>query len=88
MDVKMIDKTKVTEKSKRTDWDSMIKALCSGELVKIHKSIYWYFLEVLPPIKQFDGGFEFAEGMEHIKRFVDTPEGYYCKQINKINPLC
>jgi len=84
----MIDKTKViAEKSSRKDWDSMIKAMDTGEVVKIHKSVYWYFLEVLPPIKMFNNGFEFAEGMENIKEFINIGNNYTVKKLKKINPL-
>lgn len=83
----MIDKTKVTEDSSRKDWDSMIKALDSGEVVKIHKSVYWYFLEVLPPIKMFEHGFHFAEGMENIKEFINIGDSYSVKKLRQINPL-
>jgi len=89
----MIDKRNVIyDKCSRIEWDKMIKALDSGEVVKIDKSVYWYFLEVLPPIKIFGNdknysGFHFAEGMEHIKEFINIGNNYGVKQLRQINPL-
>lgn len=84
----MIDKTQViADKCTRFEWDKMIKALDSGEVVKIDKSVYWYFLEVLPPIKMFEHGFHFAEGMENIKEFINIGNKYSVKQLKQINPL-
>lgn len=45
-------------------WSAMIAAMNSGEETQIHDSIYWYFLEVLPPKWHNHGGFVFAEGAD------------------------
>lgn len=47
----------------REEWDNLIKRLHSGDKVEVSKAVYYYFLDLLPPIKMFDGGFLFREGM-------------------------
>jgi len=69
------------------DWKKVIKAMDSGEKVKIHESIYYYFLEVLPPIKMFNGGFLFAEGSEGLRRFTNVGKDYFVQNTEKINPV-
>ena len=45
------------------EWTALMDAIGSGKVVKIDSSIYWYFLEVLPPRKMLGGGdFVFCEG--------------------------
>lgn len=68
------------------EWKELIKAMDSGKRVLISESVYYYFLEVLPPVWMFKGGFYFAEGAEMLKRFAQSADGYTVQQINKINP--
>ncbi len=72
--------------SKPEEWKALIVAMNSGKKVLINESVYYYFLEVLPPVQMFKGGFYFAEGAESLKRFSRTVEGYQVKQLNIINP--
>lgn len=51
------------------EWEQLMTAMHSGEQVRVHESIYWYFLEVLPP-KYMDGNcFVFQEGEGDILLF-------------------
>ncbi len=70
----------------RQQWDKLIKLMDTGQKILIDKSVYWYFLEVLPPVWQFGSGFYFAEGAENLKRFCETSEGHTVQQINVLNP--
>ncbi len=63
----------------------MIKSICSGNKIKISENIYYYFLEVLPPLKMFDNGFLFAEGYEEIKKFTEEEKGFFCIQTKEFN---
>lgn len=72
----------------REQWDKLIKLMDTGEKILIDQSVYWYFLEVLPPVWQFGSGFFFAEGMEKLKRFSETGEEYAVQQIDVFNPSC
>ena len=69
------------------DWGALIKKMCSGQKIKIHESVYYYFLEVLPPKRMFDGGFWFAEGVEKIKQFTHEKGGYFVRQLRRVAPL-
>ncbi len=83
------------------EWREFVKAMHSGEKIEIDSNIYYYFLEVLPPIFMNDWvtfvpGFEghkmyvdfgFAEGYEKIVLFWHNPQQqFFCQQSNKINP--
>ncbi len=64
----------------RENWQEMIAARDSGEVVEVNQDIYWYFLEVLPPAymgrtvtlpngqKQL-ADYGFAEGYETVTAF-------------------
>lgn len=82
-------------------WELLIKLLRYGARIRIHESIYNYFLEVLPPkafkqflklandeIKYIDFGQ--SEGYEVINAFwsVHTDSGYnfYCQKSAHLNP--
>ena len=65
-------------------WSEFIAKLDSGERVEIGKSIYWYFLEVLPPRRMFSGGFMFCEGDDVPTKFCQvggaSPVRYFCQR--------
>ena len=88
----LLEKTKLKnivydeDKSKccsQKEWDYLIKSLHIKNLKQeIHKSVYFYFLEVLPPIKMFWGGFLFREGMdENTLKFTEENGKFYCECI-------
>ena len=72
----------------REAWAALIVALDSGHVVRIHQSVYQYFLEVLPPLKMFSGGFVFCEGCDSPTYFINLgKEGYvaykdYTKEVD------
>lgn len=72
---------------KRGEWNYLIDAIDSGEIVKIHESIYDYFLNVLPPRGMTNNGFYFAEGMEHIRYFYHIKKDYFVIKTNTMNSL-
>ena len=76
--------------TKANDWPEFIQAMHSGDTLEVDHEIFYYFLEVLPPIfmsKTVKGqfySFGFAEGEETIVGFykvkslfdkVHPPEG-------------
>ena len=79
-------------------WDEFIKAMHSGEEVEIDSAMYYYWLEVLPPIfmgralpwpdpkhpKSYDFGF--AEGLEPITVFWTGGDKFFCRRTNIMNP--
>lgn len=79
-----MDYSNVTQDSKREDWKGMIKALNSGEKVKISENVYYYFLEVLPPKNMFNGGFLFAEGWENLKKFTQEKDEFFAQKTAKV----
>ncbi|HEX8691405.1 MAG TPA: hypothetical protein VF746_03095 [Longimicrobium sp.] len=54
------------------DWRAVLQAMHSGEPALVSESIADYFLEVLPPVAMFAGGFAFAEGAEVPTVFIRT----------------
>ena len=78
------------EKHTGEQWKEMIKAIESGEEVKISEWIYYYFLEVLPPIYSFQSGFLLQEavrmdddGDELRLWFYGTPKTGFWSQLVK-----
>lgn len=78
------------------NWKETVEAINSGEMVEVNEEVYWYFLEVLPPVfmnkkfKFIDGqivraSFGFAEGAESIKVFWKEGGKYFCRQSTLIN---
>jgi hypothetical protein len=79
-------------------WAEFIMAMRSGNKIEIDKEIYYYFLEVLPPIfmnrelpfpdpkHPMRYGFGFAEGAEEIKVFWREGEKYFCQKTPFMNP--
>ena len=78
------------------EWKSFIAAMGSGKFIEIDEEMYWYWLEVLPPVNMNKtieiGGFEiatnfgFAEGYEKITYFWKTKTGkFFCRQSNQMN---
>lgn len=84
-------------------WHLFIQALNSGEKVEMDERLWYYFLEVLPPIfmgeeiDYFPGhegtptkvksSFGFAEGCEPIKVFWREDGRFYGQRSKKINRL-
>lgn len=54
------------------EWSAVLQAMHSGEPALVSESIADYFLEVLPPVAMFAGGFAFAEGAEIPTVFIRT----------------
>jgi len=81
------------------DFKDFISAKDKGELCRIDEEMWYYFLEVLPPIYMgerqdvvIDGvtfsrycSFGFAEGYEEITDFWKDGACYYCKKSNRMN---
>jgi len=76
------------EEHTEEQWKEMIKAIDSGEEVEISEWIYFYFLEVLPPI-YCKGGFLLQEAVKFSdegsvmrNRFYGNPKtGYFAQQV-------
>jgi hypothetical protein len=82
-------------------WDAFIKAMHSGEEVEIDEEMYYYWLEVLPPVfmgrtlgfpdpqhpMRYDFGF--AEGAEPITVFWRNPDRtrFFCRRTAILNPV-
>jgi len=81
------------------DFRDFIEALDKGELCQVDERLWYYFLEVLPPIYMNERqvvtingvgfnklcDFGFAEGSEEITDFWKASDRYYCKKSNRIN---
>lgn len=71
-------------------WDAFAQSMRSGFTVTINKSIYWNYLEALPPIFQIGKHFGFAEGYENVVHFWfvgDEETGqYFCRCSDILNP--
>lgn len=63
------------------EWKAVIDALDSGETVQVHESVWWYFLEVLPPRFMGRGGFVFAEGLEHPRWFWKLGGQHFARTV-------
>ena len=81
-------------------WADTITAMHSGETIEVTEDVYWYFLEVLPPVHMGyratlnDGTiqracFGFAEGWEPVTAFWENPRGrFFCQRTKEMNPRC
>lgn len=78
-------------------WSDFIEAMHSDDRCEIDEEIYWYFLEVLPPVymnksvELVDGtkivaDFGFAEGYEVVTAFWRAGESYFCQKTKIMNP--
>jgi len=78
------------------DWAPLMKAWHEGKRVEISRKVYWYFLEVLPPVcmgrrltvKSGDvvrADFGFAEGEELVTAFWTHGDRFFLEQTNQIN---
>jgi len=83
------------------DWKEFINKMDNREVVKIDEEMFYYWLEVLPPIYmnerhdiEIDGvifnkpcSFGFCEGMDYVVDFWDNGKGNpkFCKKSNRIN---
>ena len=68
-------------------WGELMEATNSGKVVKIDESIYWYFLEVLPPRKMLGrGDFVFCEGEDFPRLFCAIYGEWACVQATSDLP--
>ena len=83
------------------DWDEFIQVFNSGEKFEIDEKMYFYWLEVLPPVfmnRRIDfrpghegqkvfADFGFAEGAEEIKIFWKSIDGkrFFGQCTNQLN---
>lgn len=67
-------------------WDAFKISMHSGFTVEVNESIYWYYLEVLPPIFQIGNHFGFAEGHEYVVHFWSVGSSYFCRRSDILNP--
>ena len=82
------------------EWKEFVALLDSDQAITIDESMFYYWLEVLPPVymnKEQDiningailkknCSFGFAEGREYIVDFWGGNEGiYFCKRSNRLN---
>lgn len=73
----------ITRSCSKEEWDFLIKEINKDSNIKeVHKSIFYYFLEVLPPIKMFKNGFLFREGLGECLKFTNENGRYFCQRIN------
>ncbi len=80
------------------EWCAFLNARERGEQVEIDEAMFYYWLEVLPPVyqskKMVVGGkerlvsFGFAEGSERITAFWREGNRYFCQRTNEIHPGC
>lgn len=63
-------------------WTDMTSRFSSGERVEVTESEYWYFLEVLPPLRMSGSSFLFAEGDMTPIRFERQGERYWAEQLH------
>lgn len=69
------------------DWNVLLASFMSPSkpTVKIHESIFYYFLNLLPPIYQNCNSFGFAEGQDYIIDFRKNGGEFYCQRTDLIN---
>lgn len=82
------------------EWQEFIRGMNNSELLRIDESMFYYWLEVLPPVYMYqkqlveiDGVkyvknciFGFAEGAETVIDFWKSGEGvYFCKRSDRFN---
>jgi len=73
-------------------WSRFIEAMHSGEEVEVDEEMYYYWLEVLPPVfmyKVIDGKryeFGFAEGAEPVTVFWRKDGRFFCRRTTIMNP--
>ena len=83
--------------TKANDWEDFIQVMHSGETLEVDEGIFYYFLEVLPPVWMYQiikgqkYRFGFAEGEENIVGFWSvkslTANGllYFCRDTGILN---
>ena len=77
------------------DWHEFINAMQSRETFEVDEEMFYYWLEVLPPVymgefQQIDGdevkcSFGFAEGRDYVTDFWSCGGRYFGKLSNRIN---
>ena len=83
-DAKDVSHVKYGDSSVPGGWDELMKAMHSGDLIKVDESIHDYFLEVLPPRRMGKGYFIFQEGEGDVIRFMQTKTGFYAQDLTKM----
>lgn len=78
-------------------WAEFIKIMRSGEVFECDEEMFYYWLEVLPPVymgrrvelpsgRIVKASFGFAEGREQVVAFWQEGERYFGCRTNLINP--
>ncbi len=80
----------------KAKWAEFLTARDTGKRVEISKAIYWYFLEVLPPVtwnqtyvldgQEIHSQFGFAEGTEEVTAYWREGKRYFCQKTGTMNP--
>jgi len=65
------------------EWAKFLEAYYTYDLVRVHSSVWWYFLEVLPPRWISGRAFIFAEGADEPVLFFKDGSGHYCKRFTR-----
>jgi len=67
------------------EWNEMIQEMFSEKrpFLKIDKSIYIRFLEILPPVYLNSSGFGFVEGDDYIVDFWHAGTFYFCRRSSR-----
>ena len=60
-------------------WASLWTAFESRERLEVSRSVYWHFLEVLPPMAMSRTGFVFREGAGLTIDFWQAGDAFYAK---------
>lgn len=80
----------IYKKNDLNNWPHFLKARASKMKIRIDKDMYYYWLDVLPPVHQEADFFTQAEGIEYIIRFWKETRNnrkthYYCQRTDVIN---
>ncbi|NOT80281.1 MAG: hypothetical protein HOP07_14900 [Bacteriovoracaceae bacterium] len=73
-------------------WDQFLEARDSGEQIEIDQEMYFHWLDILPPLKQGNDYFTFAEDFTCVIRFwQESGRGnqynFYCQNTFRTNQL-
>ena len=86
-----IDMTHVGEEHTQAEWEELMKALnearAHDKRLKVHKSVFWYFLEVLRPRWMNGSQVIFAEGADDPTLFTSWDREYFCQRFGDYEVL-
>lgn len=68
------------------NFEEMFKTKANKQKFECDEEVYYYFLEVLPPIYMRGAEFGFAEGREPVTRFWQEDGKFYGQETDRINP--